>query len=150
MIISTWYKQYMAQMGQFIINHWGLWLAFVVILLLIFINEQMAKKNQANKLSPQETVALINNNEAIIYDIRDNESFKKGHIIDSTRVNADDFAQPKMNANKDKAFILVCANGQQSNELAIKLRAQGFSHAQTLAGGIAGWQQADLPLVKGK
>lgn len=140
----------MGQMGQFIINHWELWLALLVVLLLIFISEKLAQKNRAKELSPQALVALLNNDEAVVLDTRDQESFRNGHIINAIRVNADDFALPKMNAYKDKAFVLVCARGQQTPALAQKLRAQGFANPMVLAGGISAWQAADLPLVKGK
>lgn len=140
----------MGQIGQFIINHWELWLALVVVLLFIFINELMAQKNRAKEISPQAVVALINDDNAVIFDIRDVENYRKGHIINAQRANADDFALPKMNSFKNKTIILVCANGQQSGALALKLRGQEFSNPLVLAGGINAWQSADLPLVKGK
>jgi len=140
----------MGHLGQFIINHWELWVALIVILLLIFINERMAQKNRAKEISPQEVVALINEDNATIFDLRDVENFRKGHIINAQRASADDFALPKMNSCKNKTIILVCANGQQSSPLAQKLRGQDFTNPLVLAGGMAAWQNADLPLVKGK
>jgi rhodanese-related sulfurtransferase len=140
----------MGQLGQFIMNHWGLWLALVGILILIFINETLAQKKRAKELTPQAAVDLINNENAVVIDIRDAETFRKGHIIDSLRVNPDDFNESRMDQYKAKPIILVCNKGLQSATLATKLKEQGFSQPLVLAGGIGAWQAAELPLVKGK
>ncbi|CEG57684.1 rhodanese-like domain-containing protein [Legionella fallonii] len=139
----------MEHLGQFIMNHWLLWLAFIIILTLTFINELISQKKKAKELSPQAAVAMLNNDEAIIVDLRDKESYKAGHIIDSVNATVEDFAQPKMNKYKNKNIILVCARGLQSPAAAAKIRTQGYQPL-VLGGGIAAWQNAELPLVKGK
>ncbi|MGL5741989.1 MAG: rhodanese-like domain-containing protein [Legionella sp.] len=139
----------MEHLGQFITNHWQLWAALIVILLLIFINELVSQKNKAKELSPQGAVDLINNEEAVVIDLRDKEAFKQGHIVDSLNVKGVDFEQQKMEKYKSKLLILVCARGLEAQTLAKKIRAQGFQ-PQVMSGGITAWQNADLPLVKGK
>ncbi len=139
----------MEHLGQFIMNHWLLWLAFIIILALTFINELITQKKKAKELSPQSVVAMLNNDEAVIVDLRDKESYKAGHIIDSINATVEDFEQSKMNKYKNKNIILVCARGLQSPVAAAKIRAQGYQ-AVVLGGGIAAWQNAELPLVKGK
>jgi len=139
----------MEHLGQFIINHWVLWAAFIVILFAVFINESMMQKKKAKELTPQMAIDLINNDNAVVIDLRDKESFRNGHIIDSINADADDFEQDKMNKHKKKSIILVCAKGLQSTTLAAKIRTQGYE-PQILSGGIAAWQNADLPLIKGK
>ena len=139
----------MEHLGQFITNHWLLWRAFIGVLALVFINELMTQKKKAKELTPQAAVAMINNDNAVVIDLRDKEAFKSGHIIDAVNANAEDFEQPKMNKYKNKDIILVCARGLQSPAVAAKIRIQGFQPL-VLSGGIAAWQNADLPLVKGK
>jgi len=46
--------------------------------------------------------------------------------------------------------VLVCKAGQASGDAAKRLRKAGFERVYVLDGGIAAWQQADLPLVKGR
>jgi rhodanese-related sulfurtransferase len=139
----------MEHLSQFITNHWLLWLAFIGILALVFINELMTQKKKAKQLTPQAAVAMINNEQAVIIDIRDKESFQKGHIIDSINASVEDFEQPKMNKYKNKNIIIACARGLQSPAVAAKIRTQGY-HPLILGGGVAAWQSADLPLVKRK
>ncbi|MBN9229939.1 MAG: sulfurtransferase [Legionella sp. 40-6] len=139
----------MEHLSQFIINHWQLWLLFIVILTLVFINELLMKKKKAKELSPQAVVDLMNNNEVIIIDLRDKELYKKSHILNSINAKADDFAQQKMDKYKDKPLVLVCDRGLQASTLANKIREQGFDPV-VLSGGLNAWVSADLPLVKGK
>ena len=139
----------MEQFSQFILNHWQLWLALVVFLLLVCINEFITQKKKSKEISPQTAVDLINNDDTVVIDLRDKEAYKNGHIIDSVNVSADDFNQPKMNQYKDKNLILICARGQQSPTVAAKIRPLGF-RPLILRGGIVSWQNADLPLVKKK
>lgn len=137
----------MNQLTQFIYNHWQLSLAFFLLLILTLINELLSKKKGAKELSPHAVVDLMNNQDAVIIDIRDKETFKKGHIINAVNMNADDLSSAKMDRYKNKVVILICARGLQAATLATKIRAQGFN-AMTLKGGIASWQSTDLPLVK--
>lgn len=139
----------MQQFGQFVINHWELWLAFVVVFILFIINEIVSQKKKAKALSPNQVVELMNDDKAILIDIRDKEAFKNGHILNSIQANPEDFEQQKMTKYKDKSIILVCPRGIQSQSLAAKLREQGFDPL-VLGGGLEAWQSADLPLVKGK
>lgn len=139
----------MEHMGQFITNHWELWLALIVVLSLIYINELVSQKKKAKEVSPQAAVGLINNSDAAIIDLRDVENFKNGHIIDAIRATEADFTKPGFEKYKKNPFILVCAKGLQAPTIATKLKDQGFN-AFVLAGGMTAWQAADLPVVKGK
>ncbi|KTD66816.1 MULTISPECIES: rhodanese-like domain-containing protein [Legionella] len=139
----------MEHLGQFIINHWQLWLAFIVILFLVFINELITQKKKAKELTPQVAVDLINNENAVVIDLRDKEAYTKGHIIDSIHAKSEDFEQQKMDKYKNKPLILIATRPFDAQSLANKIRAQGYQ-AHVLSGGIAAWQNAELPLVKGK
>lgn len=139
----------MEHLSQFIMNHGMLCAAFIAILALVFINELISQKKQAKQLSPQLAVAMINNDNAVVIDLRDKDAFKNGHIIDSINASPEDFNQAKMNKYKNKVLILACARGLQAQTTAAKIRTLGFNPL-ILGGGIAAWQNADLPLVKGK
>lgn len=135
---------------QFINNHWQLWLALIVMLVVIFINELMSQKKRGKELTPAAAVALMNHDNAQVFDLRDAEAFRAGHIIDSIHASVDDFTQGRMDKYKAKPVVLVCARGMHSAALATKLRGQGFAQPMVLAGGMTAWQTASMPLVKGK
>ncbi|RUR21961.1 rhodanese-like domain-containing protein [Legionella qingyii] len=139
----------MEHLGQFIINHWQLWLALIVVLLLTFINELITQKKKAKELTPQAAVDLINHESAVVIDLRDKEAFKQGHIIDAINARSEDFEQQKMDKYKNTPIILIASRAIEAQTLASKIRAQGYQ-PHVLSGGIAAWQNAELPLVKGK
>ncbi len=141
---------FMEQITQFITNHWTLFLALIAILSLIFINELFAQKKRAKALSPAQVIDKINHEEAVIIDIRDIDAFRAGHIIDAVHASVDDFNEQRMDKYKTKPVIFVCARGLQSAAHAAKLRTMGFTEPMVLTGGITAWQEAKLPLVKGK
>ncbi|MCB1692530.1 MAG: rhodanese-like domain-containing protein, partial [Pseudomonadales bacterium] len=51
---------------------------------------------------------------------------------------------------KERPVVVVCKIGQHAGTAGRKLRAQGFTDVRRLAGGMAEWSGASLPVVKGK
>lgn len=140
----------MNHIEAFIINHWPHFVALMVILLLIFLNERMAQKKRPKILGPSGVIELINHNNAKVIDLRDAQAFKEGHIIDAIRASADDVEHHKIMRVKEDMVILVCAKGLQSESLATKLKQQGYHNFIVLRGGIDGWKAAGMPIIKGK
>lgn len=139
----------MEQISQFIIHHWALCFALIGIICLILINEWYTKTISPESLSPQMVVEKINHEDAVIIDLREQDAFSEGHIINAIRAAANDFDQPKMEKYKEKPLVLVCSRGIQAQALANQLKSKGFTSPMVLSGGISAWQAAGLPLVKG-
>lgn len=139
----------MGQIEQFILHHWILWAALLVLLILILMNELISQKKAPQLLSPQATVKKINHDNAVIFDIRDKNAYTAGHIIGAIHASSADFDQPRMDKYKSKPIVLVCTKGIQTQSLAAKLKSKGFTDVAVLNGGITAWQTAELPLVKG-
>jgi rhodanese-related sulfurtransferase len=140
----------MGQLGHFIVNHWLLWVLLFIVFIAIFLNEFVEQKKQGQEIDPQTAVKLINDKDALVIDLRDEENYRKGHIINAIRVTPESFNTKQMDKYKTNPIILVCARGSESKHLATKLRQQGFTQPLALSGGISAWQNANLPLVKGK
>ena len=47
---------------------------------------------------------------------------------------------------KDRALLLYCAGGYRSSIAASLLQKNGFDRVSEIAGGLAGWEAAKLPL----
>ena len=138
----------MSQIGEFILNHWTLVGGLLIILILIWLNELLTARKQAQSLSPQELVNLINHDKVKLCDLRQKEVFNKGHIIDATKVNPNDFNQPHMEKFKEQPIVLICDSGIQSTTLGTQLKQKGFNQVKTLKGGMKAWTEAGLPLIK--
>ncbi len=47
---------------------------------------------------------------------------------------------------KDRPLLVYCAGGYRSSIAASLLRRGGFDHVSEIAGGIVGWEAANLPV----
>ena len=103
-------------------------------------------------LRPAALTALINRENALVVDFSGTAEFEKGHIPGSKNVVMSQFdPESKLLANaKALPVVAVCRTGQASSGAAKRLKDAGFEHVYWLDGGILAWQQADLPLVKGR
>jgi rhodanese-related sulfurtransferase len=103
-------------------------------------------------LRPAALTVLINRENALVVDLSSTSEFEKGHIPGSKNVVQSQFdPESKTLANaKSLPVVAVCRTGQASAAAAKRLKQAGFEHVYWLDGGIQAWQQADLPLVKGR
>ena len=103
-------------------------------------------------ISPSQLTHLINHEDALVLDIRGQGDFEKGHIIGSRHLLPSQVdPEGKLLAKaKEKPVVVVCAAGITATGVASRLVKAGFEQVSVLEGGIGAWQQASLPLAKGK
>ena len=103
-------------------------------------------------LKPAELTQLVNQGGARVVDLSAIADFEKGHVPGSRNVIPSQFdPQGKLLAGaKQSPVVLVCRNGMASADAAKKLKKAGFEQVHWLDGGIAAWDAAGLPLVKGR
>ena len=133
-------------------RHPYLSLALVGLTLAIVYTEIARLTRGYKALRPAELTALINRENALVVDLSPAKDFEKGHIAGSRSVQPSQFdPESKLLANaKSLPVVVVCRMGQGSADAARRLKKAGFEKVYWLEGGIAAWQQADLPLVKGR
>lgn len=140
------------QLPEFIGNHPILSLAFVAIGIALIANE-ISRFTQGYKLlSPAQLTQLINRDNALVVDISPINDFEKAHIVGSKHVAMSQFdPENKLLAKaKELPVAVVCRTGMNAAGAAKRLVKAGFAKVYLLEGGIAAWQQADLPLARGK
>jgi rhodanese-related sulfurtransferase len=103
-----------------------------------------------SSISTLQATLLINQQNALVLDVRDTAEYEKGHVL-----NARHFALGEIAARtgeiekfKTRPVIVVCESGNRSNAAVSALRKQGFGQVFSLSGGIGAWRQAGLPLEK--
>ena len=102
------------------------------------------------EVGPAEAVNLINRRDAVVLDVRDAAEYKSGHITNARNVPEAELETRAKELDKVKAkpVIVSCGRGNRSVAIAAKLRKLGFAEVVALRGGIAAWQQANMPLEK--
>lgn len=136
---------------EFSLNHPILVGAFIAILIALIIYET---SKGSGAISCQDTIMAVNRNKAVIFDIRNVVSFKKGHIASSVSLPIEALdsriKSKSLDKYKNKQIIVVCNSGVAAGSGVQKLKVLGFENAIKLKGGIVAWQNENLPLVKGK
>lgn len=133
---------------HFVKNHWALWLALIIIVILLIYEEIKDWLSGIKRVPPQDLTQMINREKAVVVDIRDQSAYQQGHIIDSIHIpNAElDANIQKLNKYKEKAIVIIDQAGQ-SMMAATKLKKAGFE-VYILTGGINAWKNLGFPLTK--
>lgn len=139
----------MQELSTFITHHPYLCGAVLVLFILLTIVEVIRAKRKAADLTPAAVTHKINRENAVIIDLRPEDIFKQGHIIDARQLTSDSLQKnPKMlDKFKTKPLIIVCNNGLESQKTAAFLIKSGYN-AYSLAGGMRAWGDAQLPTIK--
>lgn len=105
---------------------------------------------QSPTLSPQ---ALQQSAEkSLLLDVRTPAEFRERHIAGSvllpiTRLNPE---RVRELARGRSACVVICASGHRASMAASKLRKAGIESVTVLEGGIQAWEDAGMPLLRGK
>lgn len=140
------------ELVAFLGRHPLLSLALIGLTLAIVGNELMGLFRGFRGIRPAELTGLVNRDNALVVDLRPAADFEKGHIPGAKNVQPSQFdpEHKSLAAAKSLPIVLVCKNGQASADAARRLRKAGFERVHVLDGGIGAWQQADMPLAKGR
>ena len=93
---------------------------------------------------------LINHKNAIILDVREENEFKGGHILNSKLLPLGKIRERvgELERYREQPVVVVCRSGQRSAAACVLLGKHGFSQVYNLTGGVQAWQKASLPLEK--
>ncbi|MBI3776908.1 MAG: rhodanese-like domain-containing protein [Gammaproteobacteria bacterium] len=139
----------MEQLLTFAAQQWYLLLALVVIIAML-VHSFVGAAGVKN-IPPGEAVILINRQNAVVLDVRTDDEFKQGHIINSLHIPVGLLASriKELEQHKSHPLVVICRTGQRSTQACSMLRKHGFESLYGLSGGIVAWQSANLPLAKG-
>ena len=124
------------------------WLGIFVALIFTTLKSGLSP---IKKITNQQATLLINRSDAKVIDIRANDEFKKGHILNSIHLPLSKIKNNELSAlekEKDNPIIVVCNTGMTSTQAAQMLFKAGFTNVHNLQGGIAQWSNDKLPLTK--
>ena len=140
----------MEQILDFINNHWDLFAALIIILALLFASTLVNAIRGIKQIGPAEATHLINHQDALVLDVREDKEFAGGHIINSMHIPMAEVQNKLAGLSKYKTspVIVSCRSGARSNSICGMLRKNGFENVANLKGGVMAWQNANMPLNK--
>ena len=136
---------------EFFSNHPGLSMAFIAILGGLVWTLFQGRSHGIRKVTPSDATRLINSDDAVVLDVRSDIEYKQGHIINSVHIPQsylNDQIQ-KIEKHREQPIITACKSGNDAARVGALLLKRGFTKVYSLNGGIAAWEAANLPLVKG-
>lgn len=138
----------MDRLIEYASNHPILVAAAIAAAVLVLVYELRNRATTAASVSPQELVRLQNQG-ALVLDIRKSEEFATGHIAGARQLSSDQIltAGEHLKKHKEKPVVVCCANGSLSAAAVRQLNEQGFTKAFNLRGGLAAWRGENLPLA---
>ena len=134
---------------QFLLQNYNyLWLTLAVVSgALLFV--PMLRGNP-DSVSPQQAVLLVNRENAVIVDVRDQTEFAAGHLPAARNIPLKEIEARSSELKKfiKRPLIVVCQSGNRSRSALETLRKAGFERVLNLDGGFAAWSQAGQPVSR--
>ena len=87
----------------------------------------------------QQAKSLIDNEAAIVVDIRDSQSYQEGHITDAIHVDSSNITEFIESGDKKRPLIVCCYHGNMSKSAAEHFFSMGFERSYSLNGGYGTW-----------
>ena len=140
----------MEQYQEFVANNPVLFVALAVILATITFIEfkRLTRKYQA--LGPSDVVRVLNKDDAIVLDVRDDSEVRQGRIKGARHIPVKELRERlgELQKYREKPVVVYCRTGNRSAHASEVLTAHGFTNVINLHGGVVAWQNANLPLSK--
>lgn len=141
----------MQQFFEFATRHWDLFAALLIILVMMFGGGFMRRLRGYQEADALSAVQLMNHDNALLVDVREDSEFREGHILDARHIPLGSLRKRlgELENYKEKPIIVCCRSGQRSASACGLLRKEGYQNVTNLKGGVMAWQNAGLPLIKG-
>ncbi len=140
----------MPQFIEFVHHQPWLFAALGVVVVLFILNECAYLLRGGKSIGPNEAVRLVNDNDAVILDVRSESEFRKGHILNAQNLPRQRLEQePKeLQKLKERDLIVYGASDTAAAQVRDKLGTKGYPTVYSLKGGLTAWQGASLPVRK--
>ena len=106
--------------------------------------------SQVNKVTNQELVKLMENDDLQLVDVRTPEETSEGMIEGAQNIDfrKDDFKANISKLDKSKPIAVYCGAGGRSGKTSELLKELGFEEIYDLTGGFNLWEAEDYPVAK--
>jgi rhodanese-related sulfurtransferase len=103
-----------------------------------------------NDVGTLEATQLINHQDAVVLDVREDKEYASGRIPRSKHIPLGQVGSriKELEKFKEKPIVVSCRSGNRSASACAALRKHGFSQVYNLRGGMIAWEQANLPVEK--
>jgi rhodanese-related sulfurtransferase len=108
----------------------------------------LQRSRMGASVNPNGAIALMNQEDALLLDVRSSDEFARGRVAQAKNVPAAELATRAAEFAKEKCIVVLDAAGKDAGKAAATLRAAGAARVVILDGGYAMWLAAGLPVKK--
>jgi rhodanese-related sulfurtransferase len=137
-------------MLSFVEKNWPLVLVFVLSGALLLWPLLQRRLSPVREIGTFDATRLINAENAILLDIREPQEFTGGRLPNATHIPLSQLKDRGGELAKftSRPVIVYCDRGMRGGAATAALTKLGFTHVQSLRGGLRAWKDAGLPLHK--
>lgn len=121
-----------------------------ILLLLIYAFVWRESTKGGKSVSHHELTRMLNSDDAVVLDVRDQKEFSLGHIAGAMNIpyaKVGERESELANLKEGKAIVLVDKAGQHAGAVGRTLSKKGYI-VNRLRGGMIDWINEKLPVVK--
>jgi len=139
----------MQRLLEFSQHHYYLVGLAALLLIALAVDEALRRLRKYKELGPAQSVLLINKGAGVL-DLRAQAEFSAGHIMNARNIPLAelDSRAGELEKFRGQPLLIYCKSGSDAATAAARLAKKGFE-LTVLKGGIAAWQQEQLPLERG-
>ena len=110
----------------------------------------LVSQRGVKEIDTRVAVQLINYQEALVLDVRDDSEYAAGHLPNSKHIPSEKIEErwTELQKFKEKPIVVIYRGGIRSSHASLVLKKNGFAQVFNLMGGIDAWRRASLPIVK--
>ena len=120
---------------------------FALIILLI-VNIYSDKFKKYKVVDTNGAVSLMDDDELIILDVREEKERTSGYINDDLNIPVGKVKNKLDSLDKSKNILVYCKSGTRADRIADLLCKNKFQNVYSLKGGFNAWKKAELPIKK--
>jgi rhodanese-related sulfurtransferase len=102
--------------------------------------------NAVAKIQPNVANEWLQQQKAILVDIREPNEYAREHILKARHVPLSGFDKADFTDEAEKSAIFCCKSGMRTTNNIERILATGFKKVYLLDGGIDAWKKAGLPV----
>lgn len=127
------------------------WLLISTLFALIALLVLITRKNNGLPITTGDLVQLMNQDQAVLIDIRSANDFNQAHIHGAINIphNKLNDRIGELEKHRTKTLVIADQMGQHAGAAGATLFKQNFT-VRRLSGGLSSWRHDNLPLVNGK
>jgi rhodanese-related sulfurtransferase len=133
---------------NFVVENWYLFFAALVSGGML-IWPMLTQGGGTARVSAADAVQIINREKGVLIDVSEPAEYAAAHPVGAKSVPLASLeASRDLPKNKSLPLVIVCPTGTRAPRALAVLKKLGFENTRVLAGGLAAWRAANLPVEK--